>query len=71
MYVLGITEEEHREQDLAIGREMLSLKRTEIERARQQTFWSIMGTIASVGIPIATFLGLEAYFRRKVRGRKK
>lgn len=71
MYVpVGITEEEHRDQDLAIRKEMLALKKTELERSQRQTFWSIAGTIASVGIPIATFLGLEAYFRSKIRGKK-
>ncbi len=64
MYVpVGITEEEYRTQDLAIRKDLLELRRLEVAAAQKGRLWSALGTVAAIGIPIVTFLGLSAYFK--------
>ena len=59
----GLTEEEHREADLAIRKELLELRRQELASSKSDRFWTIMASVATIGIPIITFLGVSAWFR--------
>ena len=64
MYIpVGITEEEHRSRHIAVQEQMLELRRKEIASQGRDRFWSAITAIATVGIPIATFLGVQAYFK--------
>jgi hypothetical protein len=64
----GMTPEEHRAESIRIQQELLELRKREIEQSKRSPFWELMTTLATVGIPVVTFLGMSHYFR--VGGKK-
>ena len=63
----GMTEAEHRAESIRIQQRLLELREKEVEQRKRSPFWSALTTLATVGIPIITFLGWERY----IRGRRK
>lgn len=59
----GITEEEHRTRSILVQEQLLELRRAELAAKKKDRFWSALTTIVTVGIPLATFLGWQAYFK--------
>jgi hypothetical protein len=71
MYMpVGITEEEHRTQMLALRKRELELQERELESSKSDRFWAAAGAIATAAIPIITFLGFAQYFRIGGGGKK-
>ncbi len=62
---IGITTEEYRVRDLALRKELLELRRQEVAAAETGLWWNLLTAFVTVGIPLATFLGWQAYFRGK------
>ena len=64
MYIAtGITEEEHRAQDIAIRREQLIMRERELKQSAKGDFWNAFASVVTVAIPLITFLGLQAMFK--------
>ena len=71
---IGLTEEEERERALALReREVvvteaqLEISRQRLEAERKGRIWDALQVIAIAGIPIITFLGWDAMFRKKCK----
>lgn len=61
----GITEEEHRSKDIEIRREMLEIRKREIESGKVRAFWTAMATVATAFVPLATFFGLQKLMKKR------
>lgn len=62
-----ITAEEIRELPVE-QRVDLALRQREIELQKRSSFWDALASFATAAIPLATFLGIESFFR--LRGKK-
>ena len=67
----GITEQEYRDSDIAIRKELLERRRREVDNAKNARLWSMLGSFAMVGIPIIGLLGISAWFRIRAKPRRK
>lgn len=60
MYLpVGITEEEHREQVLALKRRQIALLEKQVEQRGRNRFWAAIGAISAASLPILAFLGIK------------
>ena len=60
MYLpVGITETEHRDEILKIRRQMLALRKQEIEQQKQGAIWDFLQIIAVGAIPVMAFFGIR------------
>lgn len=69
---IGLTVEEERtaalklrEREVVVTEEMLSIERAKAESAKKSAFWNAMQVVAIAGIPIVTFMGWDAWFRKR------
>jgi len=60
----GMTEDEYRDRTVAVREEMLELRKKEVDKGKYARFWSIAEKVATVGIPLITFLGWQRYFKK-------
>lgn len=71
---IGLTEEEERERALAlrerevlVSEAQLDISRARLAAEKKGRVWDALQVIAIAGIPIITFLGWDAMFKRKGR----
>jgi hypothetical protein len=62
---VGLTEEDERTIMVELRRQEVGLEERRLEAERKRGFWEALQAIALIGIPIATFFGLQRYFRGK------
>jgi len=59
----GITEEQYRAADLAMRERDFALRERQLLQQKSSDVWNVIGTIATIAVPLLTILGLETYFR--------
>lgn len=62
---VGITEEQHREEMLTLRRREVDLGERRYADAKAGKFWKHLATLATIGIPLATFFGVKEYLKRR------
>ena len=67
LYGMGATQEEieARQEERAEEYLQIEKKRLEHELSEKSSFWTLAEKVATVGIPVITFLGIAGWFKLK------